>query len=309
MLEVKDLTKTYGDVTALNHVSFKLKEGQITGFLGPNGAGKTTALRIISGFLKQDSGSVLYNGENFDLKRKAILNEIGYLPEDNPLYKNLRVDDFLKFVAKIKNVTNNEELKELSSKCGLDEVLTKTIGNLSKGFKQRVGLAKTLIGNPKFMILDEPTTGLDPNQKEEILELISNAVKNRIVIFSSHNLSEVSEIADNVIIINNGEIVASGKADEISGSTGTFDSVLIRVNSNLTDLKKLFAPIKTIQEIIKLNTKSKVGTEFEIKCSNADETSAQIFETIVKNKLILTKLFQKETGLDDVFKKLTHGKS
>ena len=304
MLEIKNLTKNYNDFRALDKVSFTLKEGEITGFLGPNGAGKTTALRILTGFLDQSSGTIKYSGKSFQNQPRSIIKQIGYLPEDNPLYNDFRVDDFLIFCRKIKK-GKKSELKEIINECGLKNVLTKRINELSKGYRQRVGLAKALIGDPKFLLLDEPTTGLDPNQKQEILKLIKNASKNRIVLFSSHILSEVSDIADRVIIIHEGKIVADDKAKDLAGKYLQGSAILVKTNCKLEDLRNAFKDDDNIKAIIKKSTGNSKFVEYEFTCLNSDQASLKIFETVVKNKWKLTKLYTKDFDLEDVFRKLT----
>jgi len=305
MLKVKNLSKTYGDVKALDDVSFTVKEGEITGFLGPNGAGKTTALRSITNYLTPDEGEITFDDKDIELHYKEVIKEIGYLPEDNPLYKNMRVDEYLIFNAKIKSAYDIEELKDITKKCGLDEVLTKEIEKLSKGYKQRVGLAKALIGNPKVLILDEPTEGLDPNQKEAILKLIKSYSKGRTIIFSSHVLSEVTQIADKVIIIHRGNIIAEGSKEQLVRKHLRNAIIQISTDAPRTELAKELSNIKTIVNIEKVSTGQKKFQDFEITCAEDEKTALEIFKTIVANKWQLSQLHTKSQGLEELFKELT----
>lgn len=303
MIKVKELHKNFGSTAALGDVSFELKPGTIYGFLGPNGAGKTTTMRIMTGSLNSDRGFVTYDGLDFKQNRVAIADKIGYLPENNPLYENMRVDEFLRFIGSIKNVSR-DSLKVLAVESGLTQVLTKEIGELSKGYKQRVGLAKALISDPDFLILDEPTTGLDPNQKEEILELIKKAGKEKTILFSSHVLSEVEAIADELIIINKGEIVAKGSASEISMKHFKGTTILLEVDKPekivVTSLEKL----NGIEEVKPLGSK-KSFNRYEIFTKGDDSVSVEVYKIAVKNKWTVRELHNQSSNLEDLFKDLT----
>lgn len=305
MLKVKNLSKNYGDIKALDNISFTVKEGEVTGFLGPNGAGKTTALRIITNYLSADKGNVTFDNKNVDLHFKEIINDVGYLPENNPLYKNMRVDEYLVFNAKLKSANDKKELKDITKKCGLTEVLTQEIEKLSKGYKQRVGLAKALIGDPKFLVLDEPTEGLDPNQKEAILKLIKSYAKGRTIIFSSHVLSEVTQIADKVIIINTGEIIAEGSKEQLVKKHFRNASILISTDAPKTELARKLGEIKTVENVARTSSGRKDFHEFEIICTDAEKTALEIFNTVVTNNWRLNQLHTKSQGLEELFKELT----
>ena len=218
-LEIKNISKKYNNQDALKNVSFSLKRGDIVGFLGPNGAGKTTLMKIITSTLKQDLGDVIIFGNN-TLKNEIITkNDIGYLAENNPLYKEMDVNEYLDFIASLYKVENKKEIiNSLIIKTGLKDERSKKIEQLSKGFKQRVGIAASLINNPKVLILDEPTTGLDPNQLIEIRNLIKEIGKDKIVLLSTHILQEIPKICNHIIIINNGEIVENIKMEKLKNS-------------------------------------------------------------------------------------------
>ena len=219
-LEIKNIGKKYNNQDALKNVSFSLKKGDIVGFLGPNGAGKTTLMKIITSTLKQDLGDVIVFGNNTLTNDLITKNDIGYLAENNPLYKEMDVNEYLDFIASLYKVENKKEIiNSLIIKTGLKDERSKKIEQLSKGFKQRVGIAASLINNPKVLILDEPTTGLDPNQLIEIRNLIKEIGKNKIVLLSTHILQEIPKICNRIIIINEGQIVENIKMEELKNST------------------------------------------------------------------------------------------
>ena len=218
-LEIKNIGKKYNNQDALKNVSFSLKKGDIVGFLGPNGAGKTTLMKIITSTLKQDLGDVIVFGNNTLTNDLITKNDIGYLAENNPLYKEMDVNEYLDFIASLYKVKNKKEIiNSLIIKTGLKDEKSKKIEQLSKGFKQRVGIAASLINNPKVLILDEPTTGLDPNQLIEIRNLIKEIGKDKIVLLSTHILQEIPKICNHIIIINNGEIVENIKMEKLKNS-------------------------------------------------------------------------------------------
>ena len=218
-LEIKNISKKYNDQDALINISFSLKQGDIVGFLGPNGAGKTTLMKIITSTLKQDIGDVIVFGNNTLTNEIVTKNNIGYLAENNPLYKEMDVNEYLYFIAELYKTKNKKEIiNSLIKKTGLENERTKKIEQLSKGFKQRVGIAASLINDPKVLILDEPTTGLDPNQLKEIRNLIKEVGKEKIVLLSTHILQEIPKICNHIIIINKGKIVENIKMDELKNS-------------------------------------------------------------------------------------------
>lgn len=214
MIVLDSVLKFFAEKKAVDNLSFKAKEGEIIGFLGPNGAGKTTTMRLILGYLKPTKGKISINNQDPIEDRVEVLKNFGYLPENNPLYQEMKVREYLDFVGKIKKTKN---LEEVINNVGLTEVVNKKIEELSRGYKQRVGLAAALLGNPKILILDEPTSGLDPIEQDKIKSLIKKIAKNKIVIFSTHILSEVEEIATRLIIINKGKIVYDGKKPKEKG--------------------------------------------------------------------------------------------
>lgn len=305
MLKITNLTKYYSDTKALDEVSFTVKAGEITGFLGPNGAGKTTTMRIATGFLNPDDGTVKYNGKSLKLNSDTIISDIGYLPENNPQYDNLRVDESLIFTAKFKDAHDLKKIREIAEKCGIEKVLDKEISTLSKGYKQRVGLAKALIGDPKYLILDEPTEGLDPNQKEDILKLIRSFSKDKIILFSSHILTEVSQIADKIIVINEGKIVAEGNKDDLVKEHFKNARISICTEAKVSELKTSLKDIKNVLDIKKVSNSREKFSLYDITCKNPEVATLEIFDTIVKNNWHLKHLEIKSQGLEELFKELT----
>lgn len=307
MLEVINLKKSFNKTIALENVSFSVKENEITGFLGPNGAGKTTTLKILTGLIKKNSGEIFFDGKRLENNETKILKEVGYLAENNPLYDDLRVDEILKFVINLSQKKIDKKfVKDVVFKCGLNDVLTKKIKHLSKGFKQRVGLAKALVIDPKFIFLDEPTTGLDPNQKEEILDLIKDFSKNKILIFSSHVLSEVKKIAEKIIIINKGKIVLTGKKDQLlKNFNKDHESVIIVTDATVREFKNKVQKIKNFYSAELISKPKKGFNEFEVICKNPQNFSIDLFKCVVKNRWNLMSLYHKKKELEDLFKDLT----
>lgn len=304
MIKVKSISKKYSDTVALANVSFNLKPGVVYGFLGPNGAGKTTAMRVMTGYLQPDQGYVEYNGQDVSKNPQKITSAIGYLPESNPLYENMRVDEFLLLINSVKSA-QKKELTALAVECGITSVLTKEIGELSKGYKQRVGLAKALIGNPDYLILDEPSTGLDPNQKNEILELIKKAGKEKTILFSSHVLSEVEAIADELIIINKGQIVAKGSSAEISKKHLRGSRITIETTRDLTEVKDKLLKIKLIDTVELVSSPKLKFKKYEITTPEEETACVEIYKAAVKSKWLLKQLHTEVNNLESLFKELT----
>lgn len=226
MLKVKKISKKFGDFLALNEVGLELKNNGVYGLLGPNGAGKTTLMRIIVGFLTASTGEIWWNGEPVDTKSINHKQKVGYLPENNPLYPNMTVGEYLSFIASLKG-RDEDHWKKLADDCGLEKVITNKIETLSKGYKQRVGLTAALIGDPKLLVLDEPTSGLDPNQIVEIRKLIKTLAKNKIVLLSTHILPEAKEVCSRILIINRGMIVLDDETKKIKNLEKKFISLTV----------------------------------------------------------------------------------
>ena len=304
MIEVKKLVKHYGDVKAVNNIDFTINDGEIVGFLGANGAGKSTALKILTGYIAPTSGDVFINGLDINNQSIEIRKLIGYLPESNPLYLDMTVFELLKFIANIRGINGNN-FKNASDKvieqCGLRGVVHKKIGACSKGYKQRVGLACAMIHDPKILILDEPVTGLDPNQIIEVRELIKNLGKEKLVLMSSHILQEIEATVDRIMIIDHGQIVADGTTKKLmSKFMGNVKLTLEVVG--LTDAK-----IKSFKEaFIKTRVvKSKNGHFLNLEYKKKDDPRKDIFDFVVKNKLSLLEMSTQTANLEDIFRKLT----
>ncbi len=306
MIEVKDLTKYYNKFLALDKISFKVSRGEIVGLLGPNGAGKTTTLRLLTGYLKPTSGSIKvkkYNIIDDYLKIKAIM---GYLPESVPIYKNLMVYEYLSYVGAIRGIDKKNllsKIKSVANRCQIKDILEKDIGDLSKGLLQRVGLASVLLHDPEVLILDEPTTGLDPNQILEIRDLIKEIGKKKTVILSSHILSEVEATCSRVIIINKGKIVADGTPSELK------EKYLGKTIINLSLKKANFDQVKNcfqgIEEIIAINLIEEKDDTLDIELTLKNDIREKIYNIIKQRDWIILEFSKKKTSLEKIFKEIT----
>ncbi|AXB56369.1 gliding motility-associated ABC transporter ATP-binding subunit GldA [Flavobacterium fluviale] len=295
-IEVNSISKSYGEQKALNGISFKIEKGEIVGFLGPNGAGKSTLMKILTTYLLADSGSALVNGHDVMSATKAVQHSIGYLPEHNPLYLDLYVREYLAFNADVYNVPKSriEEVIELT---GLTPESHKKIGQLSKGYRQRVGLANALLHNPDVLILDEPTTGLDPNQLMEIRNVIKNAGKNKTVFLSTHIMQEVEAICDRVIIIDKGQIVADNKLDHLV--TANKEQV-IEVEFDYKVEEQLLAKLANISSYVNTHDMT-----WELTFVTDKDMRPAIFDFANENGLKTLQLNQKNKNLEAVFREIT----
>jgi ABC-2 type transport system ATP-binding protein len=298
-IETQNVNKLFGKQQALDNVSFLIEKGELVGFLGPNGAGKSTLMKIITGFLPSDSGNIFIHGNRISSENLEYKKEIGYLPEHNPLYTDLYVKEFLEIAAGFYQLANKKHrIAEMVELTGLGDEQHKKIRALSKGYRQRVGLAQALIHNPSILILDEPTTGLDPNQLEEIRELIRSISKEKTVILSSHIMQEVEAVCNRVIIINKGKIVADGKIDDVKAASQIRNQVvLVEFNSKIS--KEKILSLKGIKNAVETNR------VWEVEAETSDDIRPAIFEFAVKNKLTLLTLHEKQQNLESVFHQLT----
>ena len=304
-ISIQGLSKSYGFQKAVDNISFEVKTGEIVGFLGPNGAGKTTTMKMITGYLDMDGGDILIGGKS--VRSNNTKKHIGYLPEHNPLYHEMPVLEYLEFSAAIQGVPKTaipERVRKMVQVCGLDVEKHKTIGELSKGYRQRVGLAQALIHDPEILILDEPTTGLDPNQIIEIRELIKDIGKQKTVILSTHILPEVEATCDRILIINKGRIVADGTADSLRTQAQGKQVLKIRIEGSM-DAMKALEKLKALETVDDATILAAEALRFEIH-SKADTTANRsIFEWCVKNNLVLAEMIPFETKLEDIFHNLT----
>jgi ABC-2 type transport system ATP-binding protein len=296
-IKVQDISKFYGKQAALNKVSFEVEKGEVVGFLGPNGAGKSTMMKIICAYTSADSGEVLVCGKNVGAEEQEIKKLIGYLPEHNPLYLDMYVKEFLNFMCGIHELDNRKnKIKEVIELTGLQNEQHKKIKDLSKGYRQRVGLAHAIIHDPEVLILDEPTTGLDPNQIVEIRELIKKIGKEKTVMLSTHIMQEVEAICKRVIIIDKGEIVANQNIDELKSKGQT---IVIEVEFENPVDEKLLQKITNVEKITKSSP-----TLFLIECSN-DNVRKAISKFALKQDNVIIKLNKQDASLEQVFQNLT----
>ena len=307
MISVRDLVKHYGEVKAVNGISFTIRKGEITGLLGPNGAGKTTTLRIITGYLKPTSGIVSIDEFLVDQNPIEIKKRIGYLPESAPLYPDMMVYDFLQFMADIRQIYDKEKIKDVAIQCGITEVMHKNINELSKGYKQRVGLAQAILHDPEILVLDEPTNGLDPNQIVEIRDLIKELGKEKTVILSTHILQEVEATCNRVIIIDKGAIVADDSTSDLKSAKGKDVRVNCVVsgasfNAIQSALQKI-AGVKNVQHI----KDEEQLCHVQIVTGLDVDVRPQVFNCIKDNGWILYEMNREYRSLEHVFRELTVG--
>jgi len=307
MIKVENLSKSYSEVQAVKAINFELNDGEIVGFLGANGAGKSTTLKVMTGYLTPTSGNVYVNNLDIQHDTHEIQKQIGYLPELNPLYGEMRVYDLLEFTGSIRNIHGKafkNSLARVIDQCGLQGVIHKMISECSKGYKQRIGLACAMIHDPKILILDEPVTGLDPNQIVEIRNLIKELGTEKLVLMSSHILQEIQATVNRIIIINKGEIVADGTNEELmSGFAGNTKLTLEAQNVNEKDIKSLSDKVPNI----KLITSKQVNDShiFQLEYAKGNDPRAELFKYAVDSNWIITELSPHSVNLESVFRNLT----
>jgi ABC-2 type transport system ATP-binding protein len=310
-ISVHNLTKTYGDQKAVDNISFNVKTGEILGFLGPNGAGKTTTMKIITCYMPPTSGKVevddLDNAEHsLEVRRK-----IGYLPEMNPLYLDMNVVDYLEYSAQLHGLNGGamqHRLKEMVHTCGLEDVRHKDIGELSKGYRQRVGLAQAMIHDPEVLILDEPTSGLDPNQIVEIRNLIKKLGRAKTVVLSTHILSEVQATCDRVLIINEGRIVADGSPEQLQQEFQGAESLTLELKTNATNPVEQISPrLGAIASVTGVDLLSSVSStsKFALHIEKGSDVRETLFRLAVVEGWVILEMHRKTTSLEEVFHKLT----
>ena len=307
MISVSNLSKNYGNVKAVDSISFDLKDGEVVGFLGANGAGKTTTLKMITGYLVPTNGEIKVNGLDIVDNTSEIQEMIGYLPELNPLYTEMRVYDYLEFLGSIRNIKGSDFKQALSrvvDKCGLSGVVHKVIADCSKGYKQRIGLAAAMIHDPKILILDEPVTGLDPNQIVEIRSLIKSLGKEKLVFMSSHILQEIQATVDKIIIIDKGKIVANGTNEELmSDFMGNVSLEMEVMKATKKSAQELQAKIPSVKFISMEKSGGVQKVNFEYPKDK--DPREDIFKYAVKSKWVILKMMPQTTNLEDIFRNLT----
>lgn len=308
MIEIKNLSKSIGDTKILDDLSFSVQKGEVLGFLGPNGAGKTTTMKIITSFWDADSGEVSVGGSNVSKNSLETRKKIGYLPEMVPLYDDMKVYEYLKFVAEMRDIKKEdikEKIREAVNKCGLKTVVKKTIDELSKGYRQRVGLAQAIIHNPDVLILDEPTTGLDPNQIIEIRDLIKNIGQEKTVIFSSHILSEVNAICDRVVIINNGKITGEGSPEEIAKRSVSKERIHLKLRANKEAVLNKLKESHNILDVEAKKTSQDDVFVYEIEVRDNLDIREKLCQFSVSQNWGVLELTKSKASLEEAFRELT----
>jgi ABC-2 type transport system ATP-binding protein len=305
-IKIQNLTKKYGVQKAVDDISFAVKTGEILGFLGPNGAGKTTTMKMITNYIAIGEGDIFIAGKSVKEEPDEIKKHIGYLPENNPLYLDMPVIDYLEFCAALQGVPKQkipERIKEMVVKCGLNAEKHKKIGELSKGYRQRVGLAQAMIHNPPILILDEPTTGLDPNQIVEIRKLIRDLGKEKTVILSTHILPEVEATCDRILIINQGKIVADGTSDTLRKQAQGQEIIKVKIEDGEQEV--IMSALHKLSSVASVERVNGEQQHFEIQ-SKADVSSPrEIFKLCVEKGWVITEMTPIETKLEDIFRNLT----
>ena len=310
MIEVKNVTKKYGKAVAVEDISFTINDGEIVGLLGPNGAGKSTTMNILTGYIEQTSGEVTIEGYNTLKKPKKAKMQIGYMPEGVPLYTDLTVKEFVTYMAELKKVNRKErkeKVQKVIEQTGLKEVENKLTRNLSRGYKQRVSMAGALVGEPKILILDEPTVGLDPKQITEIRNLIKELGKTHTVILSSHILSEVSQICNKVIIINKGKIVAIDTPENLENKVSNNNCIYVTVEDTENKIDKIKNEIKEIKNIELVQENEDKTKQYLIEADKDVDLRKKIFSEFAKENITIFEMKKADTTLEDAFIKLIEG--
>ncbi len=308
MIQVENLTKYYHDLCAVNQISMSIRKGEIIGLLGPNGAGKTTTLRMLTGFLQPTEGSIHVKDYSIDEHPLEIKKILGYLPESAPLYHDMLVFDYLNYVADVRQIDKGlkaDRIREMGNLCGIGNVMHQPIGELSKGYKQRVGLAHAMMNDPEILILDEPTSGLDPNQIVEIRQIIKQIGKEKTIILSTHILSEAEATCDRIVIINRGEIVADDSTESLKDSAG--NKKYIQLCLQQADFKSVDTLLSTIDGITGIQRIEESDGELEIKidCRSAVDPRAAIYQKIKQTDWVVLDFHQESQTLETIFRELT----
>ena len=310
MIEVKNVTKKYGKAVAVDDISFEIKEGEIVGLLGPNGAGKSTTMNMLTGFIEQTEGEIIVDGYNMLKKPKKAKREIGYMPEGVPLYMDLTVKEFVTYMAEIKKVNKKErkeKVEKIIEQTGLKDVEKKLVKNLSRGYKQRVSMAGALVGEPKILILDEPTVGLDPKQITEIRNLIKDLGKTHTIILSSHILSEVSQICNKVIIINKGKIVAVDTPENLENKVSNNNMIYVTVEDKDNKIESVKEKVQGIEKIELIKNNEDGTKEYVIETAKDTDIRKEIFAELAKENITIFEMKKADSTLEDAFMKLREG--
>lgn len=309
MIEVKNLTKHYGDKKAVDDISFTVEEGKILGFLGPNGAGKSTTMNILTGYISSTSGQALINGTDILENPAKAKAQIGYLPEQPPLYLDMTVKEYLNFIYDLKKckLPRESHLKEVCNLVKITDVYNRIIKNLSKGYKQRVGLAQALVNNPPVLILDEPTVGLDPKQIIEIRSLIKNLGQKHTVILSSHILSEIQAVCDKIVIINKGKVAANDTSENLSKSISNDHRLVVRIDGPKEEVLKLIKGINGVVKVVADMEREAGVYEYEIEANEGLDIRRELFKRLASRNWPMLGLKTTDLTLEDIFLKITMG--
>ena len=309
MIEVQNLWKNYGSRQALRGISFSVADGEILGFLGPNGAGKSTTMNILTGCITQTGGKALINGVNILENPMAAKKNIGYLPEIPPVYPDMTVDEYLNYVYGLKKCKfpKNSHLEEIRTLTGIEDVRKRVIRNLSKGFKQRVGIAQALVGNPQTIVLDEPTVGLDPKQIIEIRSLVKKLGKNHTVILSSHILSEVQAVCDKIAVIDKGKLIAFDTAENLSRKLTGDKKLMVHIEGEREKVENILKTVSGLDEYHVGRTVEGKVTEYELEVKENCDIRRELFNKMAKNDCPILLMKGSELTLEEIFLKLTTG--
>lgn len=308
MIEVKNLVKKYGNHTAVDHLNFTIEEGHVYGFLGPNGAGKSTTMNIMTGYLGATEGEVLINGHDILKEPEEAKKQIGYLPELPPLYMEMTVREYLEFVAELKGIAKNkreESINEVEKMVKIWEVENRLIRNLSKGYRQRVGLAQAVLGFPEIIILDEPSVGLDPKQIIEIRDLIKELGKNHTVILSSHILSEISAVCDHIFIISKGKLVAGDSTENLMKQMSGAQEIELLIKGDNAAVQETFTGIAEVEKCIPLEQKDEACVHLNLIAKPGMDIREQVFASCVNHGFVILQMIPVSKSLEDVFLELT----
>ena len=310
MIEVKNVTKKYGKVVAVDNINFTINDGEIIGLLGPNGAGKSTTMNMITGYIEPTEGTIVIDGYDISKKPRKAKREIGYMPEGVPLYTDMTVKEFVTYMAEIKKVdrkTRKEKIEKIIEETGLKDVEKKLTRNLSRGYKQRVSMAGALVGEPKILILDEPTVGLDPKQITEIRNLIKELGKTHTVILSSHILSEVSQICQKVIIINKGKIIAVDTPENLENKVASKNDIYVTVEDLDNRIEEVAKDIKEITKIELVKENKDKTKQYLIESEKDVDLRIILFKELAKENITIFEMKKADTTLEDAFMKLIEG--
>lgn len=305
-ITVKNISKLYGSQKAVDDISFEVKTGEILGFLGPNGAGKTTTMKMITSYLIPNNGDISIDGISVIENPDEIKKRIGYLPENNPLYLDMAIYDYLKFCGELYGIGKEKldsRIEEMISVCGLTQEKHKYIGELSKGYRQRVGLAQAMLHDPEVLILDEPTTGLDPNQIVEIRKLIRELGKEKTVILSTHILPEVEATCDRILIINNGKIVADGSSEQLKKQASGTETLMVKIEDG--DANEIYNGLQSLDTVELVDFADRTENRFEIQSGIDISSKRNIFNLCVEKGWVLTEMTAQEENLEEIFRSLT----